>query len=61
MIFSKMKVGKRLAVREVAWRTVRATHEGILVETGDRMLGAVMLSRVDVLDIRRLAPRNMGV
>ncbi|VXC72722.1 Cell division protein FtsK [Sphingomonas sp. T1] len=55
------RVGKRIAVREVTWRTVRATQEGILVETGDRTLGAVMLSRVDVLDIRRLAPRNIGV
>ncbi|TCP73134.1 hypothetical protein [Sphingomonas sp. PP-CE-1G-424] len=55
------RVGKRLAVREVAWRTVRATHEGILVETGDKMLGAVMLSRVDVLDIRRLAPKGVRV
>ncbi len=55
------RVGKRIAVREVTWRTVRATQEGILVETGDRTLGAVMLSRVDVLDIRRLAPKNIGV
>lgn len=55
------RFGKRIAVREVTWRTVRATQEGILVETGDRTLGAVMLSRVDVLDIRRLAPKNIGV
>ncbi|KQM74369.1 hypothetical protein [Sphingomonas sp. Leaf20] len=50
------RIGKRIAVREVTWRTVRATQEGILVETGDRAIGAVMLARVDVLDIRRLAP-----
>ena len=50
------RIGKRLAVREVSWRTVRATHEGILIETGDRAIGAVMLAQVDVLDIRRLAP-----
>ena len=55
------RIGKRLAVREVSWRTVRATHEGILVETGDRALGAVMLAQVDVLDIRRLAPKGVRV
>jgi hypothetical protein len=51
------RIGKRLAVREVSWRTVRATREGILVETRDRAIGTVMLAQVDVLDIRRLAPR----
>ncbi len=55
------RIGKRLAVREVSWRTVRATREGILVETGDKALGAVMLSQVDVLDIRRLAPKSVRV
>ena len=55
------RIGKTLAVREVSWRTVRATQEGILVETGDKALGAVMLSRVDVLDIRRLAPKGVRV
>ncbi len=55
------RIGKRLAVREVSWRTVRATREGILVETGDRTLGAVMLAQVDVLDIRRLAPKGVRV
>ncbi|MBC3942083.1 hypothetical protein [Sphingomonas albertensis] len=55
------RIGKRLAVREVSWRTVRATQEGILVETGDRALGAVMLAQVDVLDIRRLAPKSVRV
>lgn len=55
------RIGKRLAVREVAWRTVRATQDGILVETGDRALGAVMLAKVDVLDIRRLAPKSVRV
>jgi hypothetical protein len=40
---------------------VRATHEGILVETGDKALGAVMLAQVDVLDIRRLAPKSVRV
>ncbi len=56
-----IRIGKRLAVREVSWRTVRATQEGILVETGDRVLGAVMLAQVDVLDIRRLAPKSVRV
>ena len=55
------RIGARLAVCEVAWRTVRATREGILVETGDRALGTVMLSKVDVLDIRRLAPKGVRV
>ncbi|MCK8457630.1 hypothetical protein [Sphingomonas faeni] len=55
------RIGKRLAVREVSWRRVRATREGILVETGDRALGAVMLAQVDVLDIRRLAPKSVRV
>ena len=55
------RIGKRLAVREVSWRTVRATREGILVETGDRALGAVMLAQVDGLDIRRLAPKGVRV
>jgi hypothetical protein len=55
------RIGKRLAVHEVSWRRVRATREGILVETGDRALGAVMLAQVDVLDIRRLAPKGVRV
>ena len=55
------RIGKRLTVREVSWRTVRATQDGILVETGDKALGAVMLAQVDVLDIRRLAPKSVRV
>ncbi len=55
------RIGKRLAVREVAWRTVRATADGILIETGDRTLGEVTLKKVDVLDIRRLAPKGVRV
>ena len=55
------RIGKQLAVREVSWQRVRATHDGILVETGDRTLGAVMLAQVDVLDIRRLAPKSARV
>jgi hypothetical protein len=55
------RIGQRLAVHEVSWQRIRATHEGILVETGDRALGAVMLAQVDVLDIRRLAPKGVRV
>ncbi len=55
------RIGKQLAVREISWRRVRATQDGILVETGDKALGAVMLAQVDVLDIRRLAPKSVRV
>ncbi len=55
------RIGKQLAVREISWRRVRATQDGILVETGDKTLGAVMLAQVDVLDIRRLAPKSVRV
>ena len=48
--------GARLAVRETNWHQVRATHEGLLVETGDRRFGAVTVVGVNVLDVRRLAP-----
>ncbi len=50
------RLRRRLVVREVAWRDVRSTAGGILVETRDRALGDVALSGIDVLDIRRLAP-----
>ncbi|MDP1028674.1 hypothetical protein Q5H91_15745 [Sphingomonas sp. KR1UV-12] len=49
--------GNRLVAREVPWRNVRSTAQGILVETGDARLGEVALAGVDALDIRRLAPR----
>ncbi len=48
--------GRRLVVQELPWTRVRATAEGIIAETGGR-LGPVTLAGVDVLDIRRLAPR----
>lgn len=48
--------GRRIAVREVGWQAVRSTAGGILVETGERRFGRVMLTGVDVLDIRRLGP-----
>ena len=53
--------GARLAVREVRWDQVRATSEGMLVETGDRRFGAVTVAGVSVLDIRRLAPSLTSV
>lgn len=52
--------GKRLLAREVAWAAVRSTVDGVVVETGDRKLGDVLLAHVDVLDIRRLAPSKAG-
>lgn len=49
--------GARLAVREVTWEAIRATPAGMLVETGERRFGSVLVAGVDALDIRRLAPR----
>ncbi|WP_294305972.1 hypothetical protein [uncultured Sphingomonas sp.] len=48
--------GRRVAVREIPWTRVRSTAEGIVAEVEGRF-GPVMLAGVDVLDIRRLAPR----
>jgi hypothetical protein len=53
--------GARLAVREVRWGQVRAVHDGLLVETGDRRFGAVAIDGVNVLDVRRLAPSLTSV
>ncbi len=53
------RLGRGLVAREVPWRNVRSTAQGILVETGDPRLGEVALAGVDALDIRRLAPRTM--
>lgn len=47
----------RAAAREIVWRDVRATHEGLLVATGDWRLGNVLVAGVDNLDVRRLAPQ----
>ena len=52
--------GRKVVAREVGWQAVRATADGIVVETGDRRIGAVALAGVDVLDIRRLAPASAG-
>ncbi|WP_374944216.1 hypothetical protein [Sphingomonas sp.] len=49
--------GARIAVREVAWTAVRATPEGMRVDTGERRFGAVTVAGVNALDVRRLAPQ----
>ncbi|MFE8585387.1 hypothetical protein ACFX59_14920 [Sphingomonas sp. NCPPB 2930] len=48
--------GRRLVVQEIPWTRVRSTTQGIIAEAGGRF-GPVTLAGVDVLDIRRLAPR----
>lgn len=53
------RVGRQLRAREVPWQVVRSTPDGILIETGDRLLGAVLLAHVDALDIRRLTPKGI--
>ena len=49
--------GARLAVREVGWRDIRAIAGGLLVDSGERWFGTVTVAGVDVLDVRRMAPR----
>ena len=49
--------GGQSAAREIVWRDVRATHEGMVVATKDRRFGTVLIAGVDNLDIRRLAPQ----
>ncbi len=51
--------GKTIAVREVAWAALRSTAEGILIDTGERRLGEVLVAGVDALDVRRLAPADL--
>lgn len=46
--------GTRVSGREVTWPMLRQTAEGIVVETGHRRLGDVMLTGVTALDVRRL-------
>ena len=53
--------GARMAVREVSWDSIRATAAGMLVETGERRFGAVLVAGVSALDIRRLAPHSTRV
>lgn len=49
--------GTGIAARVIPWRAVRATGQGMLVETSERRFGTVALPGVDALDIRRLAPQ----
>lgn len=49
--------GAHIAVREVAWSALRSTGSGIVIETGERRFGEVVVAGVDALDIRRLAPQ----
>jgi len=51
--------GKRIAVREVAWAALRSTAEGIVIDTGERRLGEILVAGVDALDVRRLAPADL--
>ena len=44
-----------IAVREVGWTAIRATAEGMLVDSGERGFGAVTVRGVDALDVRRLS------
>jgi hypothetical protein len=48
--------GAHPAVREVGWAALRSTEDGIVVETGERRFGSVLIKDVDVLDLRRLVP-----
>lgn len=48
--------GARIAVREVAWSAVRASPEGMVVDSGERRFGAVTVAGVNALDVRRLSP-----
>lgn len=52
--------GARIAVREVAWNAIRATPDGMVVDTGERRFGAVTVTGVDALDVRRLSPSGAG-
>ncbi|WBH15162.1 hypothetical protein [Sphingomonas radiodurans] len=49
--------GAHSAAREIVWHDVRASHEGMVVSTGDRRFGTVLVAGIDNLDIRRLAPQ----
>ncbi len=49
--------GARAAAREIVWQQVRASHDGLVVATGERRFGNVLIAGVDNLDVRRLAPQ----
>lgn len=44
----------RPAARTVAWSEVRQDYAGLIVETGERRFGNVLLAGITVLDVRRL-------
>ncbi|MEH3122574.1 MAG: hypothetical protein PGN16_11430 [Sphingomonas phyllosphaerae] len=46
--------GARVRAREVDWPMLRLIDGGVLIETRDRRLGAVVLNRLTAIDIRRL-------
>ncbi|HEU0066718.1 MAG TPA: hypothetical protein VFQ57_05700 [Sphingomonas sp.] len=50
------RLGKQIAVREVPWTAIRATAGGMMVSSGERRFGDVLVAGVDALDVRRLAP-----
>lgn len=52
--------GARLAVREVGWSDIRATSGGLLVESGERRFGQVIVAGVDALDVKRLSSSGAG-
>ncbi|MEI5688167.1 hypothetical protein [Sphingomonas kyungheensis] len=54
-----IRQGASIAVREVPWGALRSTADGILIDTGERRLGAVLVAGVDALDVRRLAPADL--
>lgn len=53
------RLGQRIVVREVAWGALRSTAEGIVIDSGERRLGSVLIAGVDALDVRRLAPVDL--
>ncbi|WP_028967253.1 hypothetical protein [Sphingomonas phyllosphaerae] len=46
--------GARVRAREVQWPMLRLIDGGVLIETRDRRLGAVVLNRLTAVDMRRL-------
>jgi hypothetical protein len=46
--------GARVRARAVDWPMLRLIDGGVLIETRDRRLGAVVLNRLTAIDIRRL-------
>ncbi|KQM64251.1 hypothetical protein ASE75_09670 [Sphingomonas sp. Leaf17] len=59
-VVAMKRIGKAIAVHPVAWTTLLSTQAGIVIDTGDRRFGRVVLSGVDALDMRRLAPLPRG-